>query len=127
MEDIKMEDNDITIVNGDFLMTEGYLLLKQNIIRRLTTPRGSIFFNKEFGSDLYKWKNTRRPPVKTIETHVKSVLIECDEIDVSTINVSCITRNDTLLIKCSFRLNNDKLMQKLHISLDRDDVSVNFE
>ncbi len=152
LTDIKMEDNEVVICNKgliseedrnnyykgfmneegkqiyykDFVMTEGTDLLKQNIIRRLTTPRGSIFFNKEFGSEVYSWIKARDISLNYVEAHISMVLAECDEIKPYSINVEAYKNGSVLSITASFELWETKLKEKLSLYLSENDITANF-
>ncbi len=124
--DILMENGNIFIQGGDFIKAKDNDLLRQNVIRRLTTPRGAIFFDKDFGSELYKWIKARDVSSKYIETHVKQILIECDEINPTTINIAVVRVGDGLYIKTSFQLWNLGLQEKLNIALKNNEIEAGF-
>ena len=126
IKDIYMEENNIFISNGDFIKVDGIDLLKQNIIRRLTTPRGAIFFDKEFGSEIYKWIKKRDVSLRYAELHIKEVLTECDEIDPRTINVKAMQEGESLMINITFELWNVGLTEKLNIALKKSEIEVRF-
>lgn len=45
----------VTAANGELVLTEGVETPIQNIILRLSTPLGSLFYDKTYGGETYKW------------------------------------------------------------------------
>ncbi|HOV14712.1 MAG TPA: hypothetical protein PK771_10540, partial [Spirochaetota bacterium] len=96
------------------------------IIRRLTTPRGSVFFDTNFGSELHKMIKSKNKNLRKIELHIKKVLIECDEIAPDTIEVKATRYGEDLILKCSFRILGNKLIEKLFISMANQEIEAGF-
>ena len=58
-QDIQLDGTGQAMVaaNGELLLTAGPETGSQDIKLRLTTPLGTLFYDKEFGSKLHEWKN----------------------------------------------------------------------
>jgi len=58
-QDIKLDETGQAMVaaNGELLLTTGTDTGSQDIKLRLATPLGTLFYDKEFGSNLHEWKN----------------------------------------------------------------------
>ncbi|MDI3547879.1 MAG: hypothetical protein PWR10_1531 [Halanaerobiales bacterium] len=51
-------NNDFELIPaGDIEITQGLSCLAQDIIHRLLTPRGNLFYNPDYGVDIYKYIN----------------------------------------------------------------------
>ncbi|MDH3975538.1 MAG: DUF2634 domain-containing protein [Deltaproteobacteria bacterium] len=57
-QDIKIDFSTMQAViaaNGEAVLTEGTETPIQNILLRLSTPLGSLFYDTGYGSEVYKW------------------------------------------------------------------------
>jgi hypothetical protein len=58
-QDVKVDESGQAMVaaNGELLLTSGPETGSQDIKLRLSTPLGTLFYDKGFGSKLHEWKN----------------------------------------------------------------------
>lgn len=55
--DILFDTDFELVLTGDIEITEGIPCLVQDIKHRLLTPRGNLFYNPDYGVDIYKYIN----------------------------------------------------------------------
>jgi phage baseplate assembly protein W len=126
MTDIAFIDNDIHIACGDFHQIKDVDVLKQNILRRFTTPRGSIFFDENFGSECHRWINARDIRPKYIASHLKQVAIECDEVNPESVTVSVTQSGEKIICTIELELLEIGIVEKLFLSISNNGVEANF-
>lgn len=93
--DILLADGDFEVVpTGDVETTTGRACLAQDLVHRLSTPRGDLMGHPEYGMDLYRFLHQDMAPVhlldfqRAIEDEVaKDPRVQPDSIAVAIVSV----------------------------------------
>ncbi|MGD9809632.1 MAG: baseplate assembly protein [Deferribacterales bacterium] len=128
VKDIYVDENLTPAVTaqGEVLMVSGVQVILQDIALRLKTPLGSLFYDEEFGSLLYLFKNDENTAVNR-----QAIIAEIENrIDLDTrviplsVSASVISWDkEGISVSASFRLYETETEYFMHISIG-DDINV---
>jgi hypothetical protein len=51
-------------LDGSFGLVSGFTLIAQDLARRLETPRGGLFYDSNYGTDVRGWVNAAGTPAQ---------------------------------------------------------------
>jgi len=96
-------------ISADLLVVRGRVALSHAIARRLTTPRGGLFYDLSYGHDVRQYVNAPSVQPGTIESQVSTECLKDERVldaTVSVIGVGEELRIEVLLIDAQgpFRL-----------------------
>ncbi|MCP3922986.1 MAG: baseplate assembly protein [Desulfobacterales bacterium] len=111
-QDIKLDEylNAVVAANGEFVLTSGAETAVQNIIIRLATPRGSLFYDSEFGSYLHEFIYEENTPTNrmSLEIEVTTRIEESNQVITGSVDVEIFRWDEEGIDgNCSFELIND--------------------
>jgi phage baseplate assembly protein W len=107
--DIKLDKNLNAVVaaNGELVLTSGPETAVQNIIIRLATPLGSLFYDPEFGSLLHEYfheENTETNRM-ALESELEERIDESNQVKEGTVEVNIISWDERgINVSCNFEL-----------------------
>lgn len=111
---------------GDVSLTEGTGCLVQDIIHRLLTPKGDLFYNPDYGLDIYQYINDEENFLNRIGLikEVKNTVQKDPRVKFGTVKVDIVGWDlNQLEFKVSFTPVNEKNPVNLLINYDQNNSS----
>ncbi len=98
MADLGIDIGGVLDIDGNLSLVEGRLGLAQSISRRLSTPRGGLFYDLEYGFDLRVFLNT---PVRPDEVRrgVENECLKDERVDDARAEVAFNEAASTLTVR----------------------------
>lgn len=120
--DIKIVDGELQINTEDFDLVSGVETGVQDVIQRLSTPKGSLFYAKEYGSRLHEFIQASKDnfTIKEFVVEIKTVLKEDPRVDNESITVTIGDATDGFYASVTFRFLDDDNSHNLVVSADKD-------
>jgi hypothetical protein len=83
-------------VGSTLVLTSGRRALAEALLRRLTTPRGSLFYDFDYGFDLRSFISAPAPQPGYLEMQVRSELEKDERVESVEVEVSFISETLTV-------------------------------
>ena len=122
-----------TIVGGDLFCvddidaaltweTDPRVLIEQSVLRRLTTPRGGLFYSRDYGLNVRAWLNAGFTPamVSGLSSAIKNECEKDDRVESATVRLSFNAQSMRMRIKIELQTG----LGPFPLTLDVSDVSV---
>lgn len=105
--DISWEDDYELLPAGDIETTKGVSCVIQDIVNELSTPKGSLFYDSEYGVDIWKYLHEENTLLNRlgITQEVKKVLKNNSRIKPATIQVGVLNWDlEKINLEAEFKL-----------------------
>jgi phage baseplate assembly protein W len=112
---------------GDVEVVSGVHCVVQDIIHELSTPKGDLFYNSEYGVDIYKYINEDNTFINRLglSQEVKKVLNHNQRIEPTTAKVEVVDWNlNKIKLKASFSLISVDNPLNLILTYSQNDIEV---
>ncbi len=88
MSDIKLnDDHDFAVTaEGDFEVVEGAALIAQDVAEVCRTPRGSLFWDREEGSDVLMWLNSPYRRTSEVLGELRRIALKDDRVAAESVD-----------------------------------------
>jgi len=90
MPDFGSDFSAITDIDAPLTVVDGTLGLGQALLRRITTPRGALWYAPDYGIDVRAYINTTTDP-RVIEQAIESELLNEERIDDVTATLTVVS------------------------------------
>jgi len=128
-QDILLDKNlrPLVAANGELYLTSGNYAVVQDVILRLRTVLGNLFYDKEFGSELFSFLKSEN--IYEIKKQMKSEVLKTirKDIRIDQASVVCIIKssdNETVELEASFSIIDDSNVYNLVINIGQNDINV---
>lgn len=81
MSDYGEDFGGVDDIDANLSIVTGLTALTQALARRLSTPRGSLFYDSEYGTDIRQWQDAGAPSDREIEQLVERECLKDERVD----------------------------------------------
>ncbi|CAN2042503.1 Baseplate assembly protein [Candidatus Magnetomoraceae bacterium gMMP-15] len=116
--------------NGEPILTEEAETAVQDIILRLKTPLGSLFYDQKFGSNLYLYNHDENTLLnrQAIYNEVITTIQKDSRVDLTSPKCEVISWDESgITLESSFALKNEVSIYNLMINLNDQNITVTME
>ncbi len=130
-QDIQLDNSlqAVVVANGELLLTDGPKTGEQDIVLRLFTPLGTLFYDVEFGSLLHNWikqENTKTNRLG-LETEIALRISEDPRVEPDTTGAKVIKWDETsITLEISWVFINENHVNNLVLVVDAEGQTINL-